>query len=550
MYANVFTKSVRDKWVAMLVGGVSIGLLLWMGMAVYRSIDTSFYYQLPAAYLDAVGISRDVGGIGGIAYGAMYNLLGAMTVAGLAISFGASTIAGEERNGTIGLLLGNPRSRSYVLGSKIAALIALIVFSGLLLWGAALAVPAILDVDITGVDVSALVVHLAVNALFWGLLAVAIGAWTGNRTAASGGAAGLMVVSWLAVSILPLIERLHDVARAFPWYYFNSSQPELNGIDWGHLAVLSSLSAGLVVVAFIGVNRRDLRDRSTAVTLVDRLRDNPRTRRIGERIAGSARVSGITAKTFSDHQGLMVAVAAILFYLGLLVPPLYNLLPATFTQAMAGLPDAIVNMIGGVDMSTPTGWIQGETFSLVIPIAFIAVLAVVGSRALAGEEADHTMGLLLASPVSRTRILLDKVVAMIAYAVVLGAVAFLSNAAGIILGGLDVGIVNLAAITALGTLLGLVFGAFALALSAATGTVSIAVYGAAGLGLLSYFIDAFFPLADSFKDWAVLSPFHYYLSSDPLVNGMDWGHAAVLAAIFAVLVAASIPLFNRRDLRG
>lgn len=550
MYATIFTKSVTDKWVAMLVGGVGIGLLLWMTMAVYSGVDTSFYYELPAAMLDAIGVNPDVGGIGGIAYGAMFNLMGAMTIAGLAISFGASTIAGEERDGTIGLLLANPTSRSKVLGSKIAALIALVAFGAVLLFGASLAVPAALGIDISGIDITALVVHLTANALFWGMLAAAIGAWTGNRTAASAGAAGFMVVSWLATSFLPLIADLADVAKAFPWYYFNAAQPELNGIDAGHLGVLLGLSAALTVIAFIGVNRRDLRSKATAVTLLDRLRANPRTQALADRIAGSARVSGITAKTFSDHQGLMVTVAALLCYCGILIPPMYNLLPASFTEVMGELPDAMIAAIGGVDMSTPTGWIQGETFSLVIPIAFIAVLAVVGSRALAGEEADHTMGLLLASPISRAKVVADKALAMLAYALILGVVTFATNAIGIAIGGLDVSIANLLAITALGTLLGLVFGAVALALSAATGRVSIAVYGAAGLGVMSYFVDSFFPLSDSFAPWATVSPFHYYLGSDPLTNGMAWGDASILATLVVALVALAIPLFNRRDLRG
>ncbi|CAN5889701.1 hypothetical protein BH23ACT10_BH23ACT10_34490 [soil metagenome] len=550
MYANIFAKSVGDKWRAMFVGGIAISLLLWMTMAVYSEVDTAFYYELPAAMLDAIGVNPDVGGIGGIAYGAMFNLMGAMTVAGLAISFGASTIAGEERNGTIGLLLANPTSRSRVLGSKVAALVALIAFGGALLWGASVAVPAVLGIDITGVDVTALVVHLTANALFWGMLAVAIGAWTGNRTAASAGAAGFMVISWLATSFLPLIESASGVAKAFPWYYFNSSQPELNGIDAGHLAALLGLSTALAAIAFIGVNRRDLRSKATAVTLLDRLRANPRTQALADRVAGSARVSGITAKTFSDHQGLMVTVAALLVYCGILIPPMYNLLPESFTLAMRDLPEALIASIGGVDMSTPTGWIQGETFALVIPIAFIAVLAVVGSRALAGEEADHTMGLLLASPISRARVVADKALAMVAYAAILGVVTFATNAIGITIGGLEVGLGNLLAITVLGTLLGLVFGALALALSAATGKVTVAVYGAAGLGLMSYFVDSFFPLSDSFEPWAAVSPFHYYLGSDPLANGMAWGDAAVLLAVFIALVAVAIPLFNRRDLRG
>ncbi len=39
-------------------------------------------------------------------------------LAGLAIAMGSASIAGEESAGTMGLLLGNPKSRTYVLASK------------------------------------------------------------------------------------------------------------------------------------------------------------------------------------------------------------------------------------------------------------------------------------------------------------------------------------------------------------------------------------------------------------------------------------------------
>ncbi len=48
---------------------------------------------------------------------------------------------------------------------------------------------------------------------------------------------------------------------------------------------------------------------------------------------------------------------------------------------------------------------------------------------------------------------------------------------------------------------------------------------------------------------AIRFKFYYYLSSDPLINGMHWGHAAVLGGLFVILVAAAVVLFQRRDLR-
>jgi ABC-2 type transport system permease protein len=58
------------------------------------------------------------------------------------------------------------------------------------------------------------------------------------------------------------------------------------------------------------------------------------------------------------------------------------------------------------------------------------------------------------------------------------------------------------------------------------------------------------PLSENYEGWAKLSPFYYYQSSNPLVNGMNWTHGAILFVTFIGLIALSIPLFQRRDLRG
>jgi ABC-2 type transport system permease protein len=61
---------------------------------------------------------------------------------------------------------------------------------------------------------------------------------------------------------------------------------------------------------------------------------------------------------------------------------------------------------------------------------------------------------------------------------------------------------------------------------------------------------SFLVLSDRTDFLARFSPFQWYLGGDPLLDGLDWRNAALLAGSFAALVAISIPLFARRDLRG
>lgn len=550
MFANVFTKATRDNLPAGLFGALALAFFLFFAMWVYRDVDTSFYFDLPAGILELVGINPEGEGTGAIAFGSIYNLMGAFTIAGLALSWGASAIAGEERDGTLGFLLGNPVSRRGVLVSKTVSMVLIVALMSLNLWGLGIASAAVLDVSTDGLFVGAITFAMFVNSLFYGFLALAIGAWVGRRSVASGATAGLMIVGYLAANLLPLAD-LEWLARLFPWYYFSSSAPINNGLDWAHVGILIGLSVALFIGAYVGVQRRDLREKGTDVTLLDRLRSHPSTEKLIERLAGSARVSRISTKTLSEHQGLFTVTSAIMFYMGVLIPPLYSLIPEDFVEIFASFPDALVAMIGGVDMGTPTGFLTGEVFALVGPIAIIVLCASIGARALAGEEESRTMGLLLSNPITRGHVVREKAVAMVGYAFGFGLVTFFGTWLGVWLGGLDdVGVGGIAAISVLLTLFGLVFGGVALAISAATGRRTWATMGTTGVAIVAWFIFSFFPLSETFESLTVLSPFDWYLGSDPLLNGMDWMGAALLGGAFLGLVAASLALFSKRDLRG
>ena len=549
MLANVFTKTIRDRWIGWVIAVVSLVLMLLFAMSVYREIDVSVYTQLPEVYRSLIGITEDAD-VGSLAIGVLYGLYGALTLAAMALTMGASSIAGEERNGTIGLLLSNPKSRTHVLVSKAASMVFLTAIGALLLWCTAYLVSGILSVEITGMDVRAFTLHLFVNSLFYGFLAMAIGTWTGNRGTAIGVTVGVMALSIFAVGILPLVEGLEGFVKAFPWYYFDGSDPLLNGVGWGHLIVLFTASAVFAVSAVIALNRRDLSNQSTGITLVDRLRGNPITRKAIGRLAGSARVSRIWVKTASEYQGILTITAFLMFLLmGVLMGPMYASMTEETLSAFEDFPEAIIALFGGGDISTPEGWYQLETFGMMAPIAVMVVTISIGAGALGGEESRRTMGLLLANPIKRSTIVLEKSWVMVVYAFVIGFATFAGVALGSLVGNLGMDIGNIAVTALLQTLLGLAFGGLALALSAGTGQTKIAIFVSIGVALVSHLLNGLAGINDAMADVAAWLPFHFYLGGDPLNNGMDWSHGVVLAVLTMGLIALSVVLFNRRDIR-
>lgn len=546
---NVFVKTATDRWLAWAIAAVSVALFLLFGMSAYREIDLSVYTSLPEAFRSLIGISDDID-VGGLAINIMFSTWGALTLAGVALAMGSSAIAGEERDGTMDILLANPKSRSYVLLSKTGALVTSVALATIALWIPVHPIAAILSVEIAGLDVEALMLHLFANSLFFGMLALAVGAITGNKGTATGVTTAVMVLSFFGVGFLPLIEGGATLSKVLPWYYFDGSDPVNNGIAWGHLALLGGGSVLLLVVAIVGFDRRDLKGQSVGTTMLDRIRGNPLMNKMIGRLAGSARVSSIWLKTASDYQTLVLITAAVMFLVqGVMMGPMYASIPPETLATFDQLPEQLVALFGGGDMSTPEGWYSLETFGLMAPGAVILVTVVMGAGALAGEESRRTMALLLACPISRYRIVLEKVIPMVFYAIAVGFVTFAGVSVGSLIADLGMSIGKIAATAALQTLVGLVFGSLALALSAATGRTSIAIYGAIGAALFFHLFNSLGALNNALADFDWLTPFSYYLGNDPLNNGMDWVDATVLAALSTILIALSFALFQRRDIR-
>ena len=200
MLANVFTKTIRDRQVGTLIAAVGIGMIAVLGLAAYSDLDETIaelYSSLPEAFLAVLGLDV-ISGAGGLILGEIVNLMGPLVLAGVAISIGSSAIAGEERKGTFGVLLGNPRSRQQIVLSKAVAMVVLIAAAAALAGVMSVLVAEAFGTDTSVFDMTAGMVHVAVIALFFGFLALFIGSWTGNTGIASGVSAGYLLLSFAA----------------------------------------------------------------------------------------------------------------------------------------------------------------------------------------------------------------------------------------------------------------------------------------------------------------------------------------------------------------
>ena len=247
----------------------------------------------------------------------------------MALVMGSAAIAGEERNGTMNILLANPRSRTHVLLSKVLALVLLTALAVAAIWVTVHPMAALLSVEIGGLDVEALALHLVRQCRL--LRDACPGHRRCDRQPGHGDGRERRAYWCCRSSPWDSCRSSRGwrvCARRSPWYYFDGSEPVYNGIAWGHLALLASASAALLVAAVVAFNRRDLRSQSVGASLLDRVRGNPLLNRMIGRLAGSARVSSIWVKTVSDYQTLLLVTSAAMFLvMGVMLGPMYASLP-------------------------------------------------------------------------------------------------------------------------------------------------------------------------------------------------------------------------------
>lgn len=202
----------------------------------------------------------------------------------------------------------------------------------------------------------------------------------------------------------------------------------------------------------------------------------------------------------------------------------------------------------GADMSTAVGYVQVELLSFMGPLLLLMYAITSGAAAVAGEEDRHTADLLLANPVSRRRVVLEKFGAMAAGVVTLcGATGVALLAEGAMAGmRLPAGHV-LAAVLHLG-LLALVFGALALAVGGLTGQIVLSRAVPALVAVVAYVINGLGSIVSWLRPLRPGSPFYQYIGHDPLRNGASLTSVGISLATVAVLLAVSVETFRRRDI--
>ncbi len=253
-------------------------------------------------------------------------------------------------------------------------------------------------------------------------------------------------------------------------------------------------------------------------------------------------------KAFRDSRVTAIGGGLLSFGLALMYVLMFPSIQKSFEDMQ--LPEYMEQFAGAAgSYTTPAGYMASEFFTAV-PITLVIFAVVAGTAATAGEESAGTMELLLAHPVRRRRVILEKALG-IAAAV---SVALLAGFPGVLLGQLfvdmDLSPVRLFAAMLATLPLLYFFAALAMLMGAALPTRAMAVAVCTAGAVAAYVVFTLGVMVDSLSEVRKLTPFYWADASKPLVGDYELWRAGLLFGVSALFVLLAMVAFERRDIGG
>jgi ABC-2 type transport system permease protein len=221
----------------------------------------------------------------------------------------------------------------------------------------------------------------------------------------------------------------------------------------------------------------------------------------------------------------------------------------SYAEGLEGfeIPPALQAFIGDIDIASGEGFVTAEFFSW-IPILLVVYAIIQGTGVLAAEESNGTLDLLLAQPIRRSRLFLEKVVSIIVGTLLI--IALILPGWVLPYGSIDidVGLGRLIVATVAMIPIMLAFGAVSLLAGTVMATRRDAAMAVAVLAVVSFFVNTLGRASDVLEPLRPASLFYYFHADSIVADGVNVVGVAVLLGTAIVATGLAAFLFQRRDI--
>jgi ABC-2 type transport system permease protein len=200
-------------------------------------------------------------------------------------------------------------------------------------------------------------------------------------------------------------------------------------------------------------------------------------------------------------------------------------------------------------LTSPVGWVNANVWANFFPLIILLLTIGYGASAIAGQEKDGHLELVLSLPFSRRRVVVQKIGALTFQALIVCFFTYLVVIAGRWF-ELTFGIWTLTTATVAVLLLGIDFGLLALAIGAGTGNRALAIGVASTIAAASYLISSMAPVVSWLDPAKYVSLFYWSVGDNQLQDGLSLGGLVVLVGVGLILTVVADRLFESHDLVG
>lgn len=242
-----------------------------------------------------------------------------------------------------------------------------------------------------------------------------------------------------------------------------------------------------------------------------------------------------------------LSVAAYCLAVAALWPSIRN---AGLQQLTKGLPEGWRQAFGVTDLGTAPGYLSAELFSFVLPLLLIVAAILTASALTAADEDSGRMEMVLALPVSRTRVFLQRCLTGLGEMSVITALSVLGivAAAGPLGLGVSTGLLLAAGVVA--GMLALFHGALVVGAAGLGADRRLATGIAAAVAVVGYLADLVAKLVPSLSPLEYFSPWYWLASDRVLTAGPDTRTLLVAGGVILLVVAVGAAGNVRRDVRS
>lgn len=260
---SLVSSELRLRWISLTAWAVAIAALVALVVGFYPSVRdnsalNSVYEELGPSAQALLGGSDATSAAGYLSTQLFAFFLPAVLLV-FVLGRAAATLAGEEEDRTLDLLLAQPLPRWSAYSQKTAALAC-----GLAGLGVATLIPLL---ALNGpVEFNLPVANLIAVVLQMLLFCFALGAWTqalaaafGRRVVGLAVVVGYAVISYLVYGLSSNIDWLEHLRPGTLWRWYLGNDPLTSGIGWQSAVVMCGTAIVGIVVGTALFDRRDLR---------------------------------------------------------------------------------------------------------------------------------------------------------------------------------------------------------------------------------------------------------------------------------------------------